>query len=85
MNLLGFIKRVSVGMHCKTAHDVNDGFEGKTRACRQHTKPRENRRSEIIAWIGGHTKIGPVLQVKTKCCLDMYGIEIEIPSTSVDE
>ena len=25
---VGFIRRVSVGMHYKTIHDVNDGFEG---------------------------------------------------------
>ena len=45
---------------------------------------REDPESETIAWIDGHTKIGPVLQVKTACSLDIYGIEIQIPSTSGD-
>ena len=65
-------------------HDVDDGFEGKTRACRECTKPREDPGSEVIAWIGGHAKIGPVLQVKTTCCLDICGIDIQKPSTSGD-
>ena len=36
-----------------------DGFEGKTGAC--STKLREDPSSEIIARIGGHTKLGPVV------------------------
>ena len=32
----------------------------------------------------GHTKVGPVLQVKVICCPDQYGIEIQAPSTSKD-
>ena len=59
-------------------------FEGKTAACREYTLPREDPGSEIIAWIGGHTKVGPVLQVKTTCRLDIYGIEIQVPLTSGD-
>ena len=31
-----------------------------------------------------HTKIGPVIQVKTTCRLDQYGIEVQVPSTSGD-
>ena len=39
----GFIRPVSVGMHCKNIHDVNDDcFDGKKAACREYTKPREN-------------------------------------------
>ena len=80
VDLWDFLRRVSIGMHCKTIHDVDEGFEGSTVACREHTMPREDPRSEII----GHTKIGPVLHVKTTCCLDIFGIEIQIPSTSGD-
>ena len=40
--------------------------------------------SEPIAWISGHARIGPVLQVKIMCCLDQYGIEIQVPSASRD-
>ena len=71
-------------MHNKTIHNVNAGFEGKTGACTEYTKPREVPGPEIIAWIGGHTKIGSVLQVKTSCRLDIHGIEIQILSTSHD-
>ena len=48
----------------KIFHDVDDGFESKIRACREYTKPREDPSSEVIAWIS-HTKIGPILHVKT--------------------
>ena len=61
----GLMRRVSIGMHNKTIHNVNAGFEGKTGACTEYTKPREVPGPEIIARIGGHTKIGSVLQVKT--------------------
>ena len=80
----GFMRRVPIEMYYRTIHDMDDGFEGKTRACREYTLPREDQDSEIIAWICGHTKIGPVLQVQTACRLDQYGIEIQIPSTSGD-
>ena len=58
-----FMRRVSVRLHYKTIHDLNDGLEGRTGACREYTKPRDDPGSEIKAWIGGHTEIGPVLQV----------------------
>ena len=45
---------------------------------------RENPDSELLAWIGGQTRIGPVHQVKITCCLDLDGIEIQVPSTSGD-
>ena len=81
---VGFMRQISVGMLYKTIQDVVDGFEGKTGACRDCTLPREDPKSEIIAWIGGHTTIGPVLQVKTTCRLDQCGIEIQMPSTTAD-
>ena len=71
-------------MYYKTVHDVDDGFEGITGACREDTLPREDPYSDLIAWIGGHTKLGPVLQVKTTCCFDQYGNEKQVPSTSGD-
>ena len=78
----GFIRRVSVGMHYKTIHDVNDGFEGSTGACREYTLSHEDPESEVQLWIHEHTRIGPVLQVKTTCYLDIYGIEVQVLSTS---
>ena len=80
----GFMRRVTVGMYYKSVRDVNDGFDGQTAACREKTKPREDPGSDIKAWIECHTKMGPVLQVKTTCCIDIYGIGIQIPSTSGD-
>ena len=65
----GFMKRVSIRMYYKTIHDVNDGFGGKSGACREHTLLREDPDSEVIAWIGGHRRIGPVLQVKKNVAL----------------
>ena len=61
----------SVGFMRRVAVDVYDGFEGKTGACREYTKPREDPGSEIIAWISGQTRIRSHLQVKTTCCLDI--------------
>ena len=80
----GFMRKVSIGQYFKTIHDVEDGFGGKTQACREYTSLRDHQDSEPVAWIGGHTKIGPVLQVKVICCLDQYGIEIQVPSTKRD-
>ena len=51
-------------MHFKTIHDVNDGFDGKTAACREYTKLREDPGSKIKACIEWYTKIDPVLQDK---------------------
>ena len=80
----GFMRRVSIGMYYKTIHDVTDGFGGKTGACREYSLPHDHQDSDPTARIGGHTNIDPVLQVKTVCCLDQYGIEIQVPSTSGD-
>ena len=72
-------------MHYKTIHNVNDGFDGHTAAaCREYTVPREDPKSQIKTCIGCFTKFGPVLQVKTTCCLDINGIEIPILSTTGD-
>ena len=61
-----------------------DGFEGSTRACREFSLSRDDPESEVKLWIHGRTRIGPVLQVKTTCYLDIYGVEIQISSTSGD-
>ena len=80
----GFLTRVSIGMHYKTIYGLNDGVEGRTGACREYSLPREEPDSELFRWIGGHTKICPLLQVKICRCFDQYGIEIQVPSTSRD-
>ena len=65
----GFMKRVSVGMRYRTIQDLNDGFRDRTGSCGEYTLPRE-------------PLIGQILAVKTICHLDLYGIEMLIPSTS---
>ena len=79
-----FVRRVSLGMIYKTAHDVTDGFDGRTSACREYTFLRANSDSRIDATIPGQTIIRPVLQVHITRCLDVSGIEIQIPPTLGD-
>ena len=78
----GFIRRFSVGTLYRTIQDLDDGFGDRIAACREYTFPRDDPESEIKLWIEGHTRIGPVLRVKTTCYLNVHGIEIQIPSTS---
>ena len=47
-------------------------LEEKTGSCREYTVPRDDQDSEPVGWIRGHTKIGPVLQVRVTCCLDLF-------------
>ena len=54
--LVGFMRKVSHGQSFRTNHDIDDGFEGKTGACRENLEP--------VGWIRGHTKIGPVSQAR---------------------
>ena len=54
------------------------------RSCGEFSLLRDLQDSENIGCISGHTKIGPVLQVKITSCLDQYGIEIQVQSTSRD-
>ena len=76
----GFMRKVSVEQYFRTIHDLNDGSGGKAGSCREYTLSRDQD-SELIGWIRGHTRIGPVRQVRAICCLDQYGIEIQVPST----
>ena len=73
-----------IGQYFKANHDVDDGFGGTTRACREYTLPCDHQDSEHNAWICGHTRVGPVLQVKVFCCLHRFRIEIQASSTSRD-
>ena len=66
-------------MHYRAILDVNDSFDVRTAVFREYTFPRDEPNSEIKLWIECHTKID---QVKTTCYLDIYGIEIQIPSLS---
>ena len=65
----------------KTIPDADDGFGGRTPACREYTHPRDRANSRVYAAIPGNTIIGPVVQVYMVKFLDNYGIEIQIPFT----
>ena len=78
----GFIRPISVGMYYRTSDDMNDGFGKLTASCREGTLLRAHQDSVVKPWIKRHTEIGPVLEVKTFCHLDVHGIEIQISSTS---
>ena len=68
----GFVRKVSLGRCFRTIHDIDNGFSGSTGACREHTLPRDHDYSEPVEWIRGHTKIGPVLQVKVKYYFEQF-------------
>ena len=58
-----FFHRVSIGMRHKTVADVDDGFGGRTPACREYTRPHADSNSRIYAAIPDRTIIiGPVFK-----------------------
>ena len=64
--------------------DTGDLTQFKTVACREYTLPREEEASQPKGWIRGNTKIGPVLEVATRCSHGKYGVEIRIMSMNKD-
>ena len=50
---------VAPGQCLRTIHDIDDGFGGKTGACREYTLPRDRDDSEPVGRIRGFTKIVP--------------------------
>ena len=46
-------------------------------ACREYTLPRDEKSSDPKGWIGGNTKIRPVLEVTTSYLQGKYGVEIK--------
>ena len=67
-----------------TIHDPDDGFGGGAGARRGYTLPRDDEYSVPEGWIGGHTKIGPVLEVRVTYHLDRHGIEVQVKSLKDD-
>ena len=51
-----------------------------TGSCREYTLRRSEESSRVRGWIRGHTKIGPVLDVKVCYHQGRYGVEIMIES-----
>ena len=80
-----FRELVSVGMRYKTIPDVDDGYGGRTPACREHTYPPDQANSRVYAAIPRNTIIGPVLHVNMVKCLDNCGIKIPIHSTATQD
>ena len=77
----GCISVVEVGQHFMTK-DTGEQFYAK--ACREYTLPRNDGSSQPKGWIQGNTKIGPVLEVTTRCLHGKHGVEIRIWSLSED-
>ena len=48
------------------------------------TLPRDEDTFEPKGWIGGNTKIGPVLEVTTSYLQSTYGVEIRIEAVNKD-
>ena len=71
-----FVRKVCTMMSYKSIPDVDDGFGGRASACREYTLPREDTNSRIYVTSPGQTAIGHFTR-----CLDVGGIEIQIPST----
>ena len=80
----GFVRQVSPGHCSRTIHDLDDGFGGKAGACPDSTLPWDHENSEPVGWIRGHTKIGPVRQVKDTYHSEQFGIEIQAESMKSD-
>ena len=77
----GFIHVVEIGQYSMTK-DTGEQFFA--RACREYTLPRSDESSQPKGWIQGNTRIGPVLEITTRCLFGKHGIEIRIWSLSED-
>ena len=77
-------EQFSKQMYCRTGEDVNDGFGNLIASCREYTLSRTHPDSEPKLWIYKYTEIGPDLEVKVVCHHSVYGINIQIPSSSGD-
>ena len=64
--------------------DTGDLTQHHAVACREYTLPREAEASQPKGWIQGNTKIGPVLEVASRCLHGKYGVEIRIWSLNKD-
>ena len=64
--------------------DTGDFRQFQSVACREYTRPRDDRASQPKGWIQGNMRIGPVLEVTTSFQHLKYGIEIRIESVNKD-
>ena len=77
----GFIHVVEIGQYFMTKDTEEQFF---ARACREYTLPRNDESADAKGWIRGNTKIGPELEVATRCLHGKYGVEIRISSVNRD-
>ena len=78
----GFLNVVEIGQYFMTTDTAEFSEFTDAVACREYTLPRDEEASETKVWIGGNTKIGPVLEVTTCCLHGKYGVEIRIWSVN---
>ena len=79
----GFLNDVENGQFFMTK-DTGDLTQFHAVACRECTLPRDDETSQPRRWIQGNTKIGPVLEITTRCLHGKHGVEIRIVSLSRD-
>ena len=75
----GFIHVVEIGQYFMTK-DIEEQFFAMT--CCEYIVPRNDGSSQPKGWIQENTKIGPVLEVTTRCLYGKHGVGIIIWSLS---
>ena len=65
----GFSKNIEKGQFFITLDD--DQLDSLKGSCREYTLPRSDESLHVRGWIRGHTKIGPVLDVKSVIMKDV--------------
>ena len=80
----GFLTSIEVGQYLMTKDTEEFSQFTDSVACRKYTLPRDEKSSDPKGWIQGNTKIGPVLEVTTRCPQCKYGVEIRIESVNKD-
>ena len=72
---------VEVGQYFVTK-DTGDFRQFQSVACREYTRPRDDKASQPKGWIRGKMRIGLVLEVTTSFQHFKYGIEVRIESVT---
>ena len=80
----GFLTTVEVGQYFMTKDTEEFSHFTDSVACCEYTLPRDENSFEPKGWIGGNTKIGPVLEVTTCYLQGKYGVAIGIESINKD-
>ena len=80
----GFLNVVEIGQYFMTKDAAEFSQFTDAVACREYTLPRDEGALEPKSWIRGNTKIGPELEVATRCLHGKYGVEIRIMSMNKD-